>query len=118
MGEPKRDAESPRRDEVKSLKVRSKRGVLAAVIPADDPLGKDRCLDELSGLAKTAGVDVVGELIQVRDKPHPGHCLGTGKLDELKLLAKSADAEVIIFDNALSPSQGKAVEEATGTVVI
>ncbi|QDT35698.1 GTPase HflX [Stratiformator vulcanicus] len=108
MGDPKRD----------QLQVKQKRAVLAAVITPDDPLSKEHALDELKGLVETAGVMVVGELIQNRQNPHPAHCLGTGKLEELAELAKATDAELIIFDNNLSPAQGRNLEEQTGTVIV
>ena len=92
--------------------------MLAGVYDSDDPRPADRRLDELKGLAKTAGVKVVGELTQTRDNPHPGLCLGTGKAEELAALAKSADAHLILFDNNLSPAQGRNLEKATESVIV
>ena len=52
-------------------------------------------LAELKELLRTAGVAVVGELIQRRDQPHPNLYLGPGKVDELKALVKAADANLV-----------------------
>ena len=75
-------------------------------------------LKELADLADTAGATIVGELIQQIDRPHPGTYLGKGKIDELRDLAQERDASLVIFDEELSPSQGKNIEEAIGTRVM
>ena len=75
-------------------------------------------LRELAELADTAGAAVVGELVQQLDRPHPGTYLGSGKIDELRDLVQEREASVVIFDDELSPSQGKNVEDAIGTRVI
>jgi GTP-binding protein HflX len=75
-------------------------------------------LDELSRLADTAGADVVGTLTQQLDRPHPATYLGTGKLDELKDRAGERSASLVIFDDELSPAQGRNVEQALGIRVM
>lgn len=100
---------NPAREE---LKVASQRGVLVGVVAPEDGLTRENALDELRGLVKTAGVDVVGELVQFRDTPHPAHCIGSGKLEELQQLIAATDAQLVVFDNNLSPSQGRALEQA------
>jgi GTP-binding protein HflX len=75
-------------------------------------------LRELARLADTAGAVVVGELTQQLDRPHPGTYLGKGKIEELKALVQEKDVSLIIFDDELSPSQGKNVETAVGTRVV
>ena len=70
-------------------------------------------LDEVRGLAETAGAKVVGGLTQRREHPETATYLGKGKVDELALLAKATDADVIIFDNDLSPTQTRNIEKAT-----
>jgi len=69
-------------------------------------------LAELKELLRTAGVATVGEVVQVRDKPHPNHYLGSGKVEELKPLIKAADANVIVADDELSPRQERNLEKA------
>lgn len=102
MGDPKRD----------SLKVGSQRAILVGVFQPDDPFARTGALDELKGLVKTAGVEVVGEMTQMRATPHPSVCIGRGKLEELKELVQQTDAQVVIFDNNLTPSQGRALEQS------
>ena len=78
----------------------------------------DEHLRELERLADTAGAEVVGELTQQLDRPHPGTYLGKGKIDELRQLVHDTDASLIIFDDELSPSQAKNVEDTIGTRVV
>ena len=81
-------------------------------------LGREHALDELQGLVKTAGVKVVGTLVQNRERPHPATCLGKGKLAELKELVEATGAEVVIFDNNLTPAQGRNLEEETQRIIV
>ena len=108
MAEPKRE----------QLNVKQQRAILVGVVNSESPILKEHALDELQGLVKTAGVKVVGSMVQIRERPHPATCLGSGKVLELKQLAESRDAELIIVDNNLTPAQGKNLEEATGHVVV
>jgi GTP-binding protein HflX len=100
------------------LQVQHRTAVLVSVPDPSRNLGKERALDELKGLVKTAGVKVVGELVQLRGRPHPGTCLGKGKIDELKDLVDATGAELIIFDNNLTPGQGRHLEQATQRVIV
>ena len=74
----------------------------------------DSSLDELGRLAETAGAVPVGRLTQRLDHPIPKTFLGSGKVQELKELAESLDADVIVFDNELSPSQQANLERLLG----
>jgi GTP-binding protein HflX len=78
----------------------------------------DEHLRELERLADTAGAIVVGELTQQLDRPHAGTYLGKGKIEELKQLVQDKQASLIIFDDELSPSQGKNIETVVGTRVV
>ena len=75
-------------------------------------------LSELHELLRTAGVAVVGEVVQHRELPHPNTYLGTGKLQEVKALAKEADANVIVCDDELSPRQERNLEKELGISVV
>jgi len=75
-------------------------------------------LRELRELARTAGVQVVDEVSQVRDQIDPKYVMGKGKLEEVVLRAMQRDAEVLIFDRNLSPSQGAALAAVTDLKVI
>jgi GTP-binding protein HflX len=78
----------------------------------------DEHLLELERLADTAGAVVVGQLTQQLDRPHAGTYLGKGKIEELKDLVADKKATLIIFDDELSPSQGKNIETVVGTRVV
>ena len=78
----------------------------------------DEHLRELAELADTAGAIVVGELTQQIDRPHPGTYLGKGKLDELRDRVHELEASLVIFDDELSPTQGKNIEDAIGKRVM
>jgi GTP-binding protein HflX len=75
-------------------------------------LGGDADLAELALLADTAGADVVGRLEQRRPRPEPRSFLGKGKLEELKELVGETEATLVVFDNELSPAQGRNLEKA------
>lgn len=78
----------------------------------------DEHLEELGRLADTAGAAVVGSLTQQLDRPHPATYLGTGKLEALKERAGALDASLVLFDDELTPAQGKNVEQAIGVRVM
>jgi len=75
-------------------------------------------LEELGRLADTAGALVVGELTQQLDRPDSSTYIGSGKLEELKSLMTERDASVVIFDDELSPAQGKNIELSLAKRVI
>jgi GTP-binding protein HflX len=75
-------------------------------------------LAELHELLRTAGVAVVGELVQQREQPHPNSYLGSGKLEELKTLATALEANVIACDDELSPRQERTLESDLGIAVV
>ena len=89
--------------------------VLAVLAQAVDP---DDELAELEELARTAGVEPVGRLVQHRPHPDPRTYVGKGKLDELKEAYASATAEVLLVDDELSPSQQRVLEDALQSRVV
>jgi GTP-binding protein HflX len=78
----------------------------------------DEHLEELARLADTAGAEVVGALTQQLDRPNPATYLGSGKVEELKALIQSLNATLVIFDDELSPAQGRNIEQIVGTRVM
>lgn len=84
---------------------------IAALEEGDD-------LRELHELLQTAGVAVVGQAVQHREQPHANTYLGSGKLEEVKALAKAADANVIACDDELSPRQERNLEKELGLPVV
>jgi GTP-binding protein HflX len=94
------------------------RAVLVAVCLDGDREGTESSLAELKELARTAGVEVVDELLQMRRQADPKYLIGHGKLDELNLRGMQKLAEVLIFDKDLSPSQARHIGEATNLKVL
>src|SRR5438270_7196496 len=80
------------------------------------PEGDD--LSELAELLRTAGVAVVGEMVQRRDAPHPNTYLGPGKVREAKAQAKACDANLIACDDELTARQERNLEETLGLPVV
>jgi GTPase len=78
----------------------------------------EESLDELRSLAVSAGAEVAGEVLQRRDRPDPATLIGRGKLEEIAAAAASADADLILFDHDLSPSQQRNVEGVLNRRVI
>ncbi|NMC21040.1 MAG: GTPase HflX [Thermogutta sp.] len=68
-------------------------------------------LEELVGLAEAAGLRVVGQVLQKREAPDAATYLGRGKADELRQLVHSRAADLVVFDNDLSPAQARNLEK-------
>jgi GTPase len=100
------------------LTVRLERAFLVSVALPERPWIGDDPLDELRGLATTAGAVVVGQMTQRRLSINPSTYIGKGKVQELQEQVQATDADVIIFDNDLSPGQVRGLEKATSTKVI
>ncbi len=75
-------------------------------------------LEELAGLVETAGATIVGRAVQKRQAPDPATYIGQGKAEEIEHAAKASDADVVIFDNDLSPAQTRNLEKAFGVKVL
>ena len=75
-------------------------------------------LEELARLAETAGARVGGAVLQRRGPPRPATFIGRGKVEELKQRAVEADADMVIFDDDLSPAQMRNLEKAVGCKVV
>lgn len=71
----------------------------------------DESLQELELLAETAGIEVVGSITQNLPRLNSRTYIGTGKLEELKLLAEELDADTILFDDELSPRHQRELEK-------
>lgn len=81
------------------------------------PLAEEH-LSELRRLTDTAGGQIVGTVRQRLDRPHPRYYVGDGKADELKDAVVQGGAELVIFDEELSPAQGKNLEDLVGVRVL
>lgn len=100
---------------------RKERAILSGVHTGSGDILSDTCdetIEELSELAKTAGVEVVGVCIQNRAAPDSGTYIGEGKLEEIRLAAKELEADTVIFDDELSPVQVRNISDALDLKVI
>jgi GTPase len=93
-------------------------GVLVRVILPEQLFDDDDPLAELEGLATTAGIESVGSLTQRRNKPDSGTYLGKGKVEELRVFVETVGADVVLFDNDLSPGQTRNLERELCVKVI
>lgn len=100
------------------LTVHRERAFLVSVALPERPWISEDPLEELRGLAMTAGAVVTGGIVQRRLKVIPATYIGKGKLAELQEKVEAEDADVIIFDNDLSPAQVRNLEKATNVKVI
>ena len=92
-------------------------GLNAACLSRKDN-ASDESLEELEALLETAGGECVGMVLQNKDAPDPRTFIGEGKAAEVKELVLAQGADMVIFDNALSPSQQRALTEDLGVSVM
>ena len=78
----------------------------------------EESLAELRALAESAGAKVVGEMLQRRERPDPATLIGAGKLEEIAGAAASVNADLLLFDHDLSPSQQRNIEKIVHRRVI
>lgn len=97
-----------------STDVPPERCVLVGVDRGDADWDIESSLDELGRLAETAGAVTVGRVVQRLDHPIPKTYLGSGKVTELRETAEALDADVVVFDNELTPSQQANLERLLG----
>src|ERR1043166_8732926 len=88
---------------------RTERAALVGLITAAGGrarrLDAERSLEELAGLAQAAGADVVLRVLQERPKPDPSTYLGGGKVQMLATACAETNADLVVFDNELTPAQ-------------
>ncbi len=78
----------------------------------------EESMEELAELLETAGGEPVGTVLQSKDSPDPRTFIGEGKVAEVKQLVHAMHADMVIFDNALSPSQQRVLSEELGVGVL
>ncbi|MDI6874626.1 MAG: GTPase HflX [Actinomycetota bacterium] len=97
----------------------AEKAVLVSVLWGDVPEGEaEESLAELRSLAETAGAVVVDFLVQSRRKPDSATLLGRGKLEELQRRVSKNGADLVIFDQELTSSQQRNLENALGIKVV
>ncbi len=104
-------------DTERSQSVTSERAILVRVILPEDTV-EDDPLQELQGLAETAQTEVVMGITQRRERPDVRTYLGKGKLDDLVMQVDAHQADVVIFDNDLSPAQTTNLEKVLKVKVL
>ncbi|MDQ1403819.1 MAG: GTPase [Actinomycetota bacterium] len=92
--------------------------LVGVVIPPLRPDDVEESLDELALLVDTAGADVVGRVLQRRDRPDPATYVGKGKAQELHELSLEVDSDTVVFDDELSPAQQRNLEKILGRTAI
>jgi GTPase len=97
---------------------RQERAILVGVILPHRDVTSDDPLDELRGLAKTAGLLVVGSMLQKRQQIDIATYIGSGKVEELKAAVEANEADVVLFDNDLGPAQTRNLEKHLGVKVV
>jgi GTP-binding protein HflX len=97
---------------------RQEKTILVKVLLPDGDFNPEDPLEEIRGLAKTAGLTVVGGLLQKRGQVDIATYIGSGKVEELKDLVEAHEADVVIFDNDLGPAQTRNLERLLNAKVI
>lgn len=94
------------------------RAILVHVCEKGNAAQAQDSLRELEELARTAGVEVVDRVLQVRDRVDPRYALGRGKLEDIVIRAMQLDAETLIFDRNLRPAQANNIARMTDLKVV
>lgn len=118
------ETEFARQGRARAVRAKDGRAILVHVAEKAKPGALDaldtreESLRELRELARTAGVEVVDVVLQVRERIDPKLVLGKGKLDDVVLRAIELDAQTLIFDCELSPSQSSAIAKLSDLKII
>ncbi|KFE61051.1 GTPase HflX [Hyalangium minutum] len=94
------------------------KAILVAVCLDGNRGHAEASLAELKELARTAGVEVIDSVLQMRREADPRYLIGRGKLEDLNLRSMQSMVDLIIFDKDLTPSQGRHIAEATSLKVL
>ncbi len=92
-------------------------GLNAAIFSREEN-ATEQTLDELEALLETAGGTCTAKVLQNRTAPDPHSFIGEGKVEEVCQLLETTGANMVVFDNDLSPSQQRALEKLTGVMVM
>jgi len=82
------------------------------------PFSAEESLEELADLTRSAGAEVAQTVLQIRDRPVAATLVGSGKVEELKQMARFQGADVVIFDNELTPTQQRNLERELDTKIL
>lgn len=112
------EQEFARAARVRGVTAKDGRAILVHVCDKRSAAQAEDSLRELEELARTAGVEVVDRVLQVRDRVDPRYALGRGKLEDVVIRAMQLDAETLIFDQNLRPAQASNIARLTDLKVI
>ncbi len=102
-----------------TLRTSPNRAILVGVKLKKDLMHEmEDSLAELEQLADTAGLNVIGEVVQTRESPNPTYFVGQGKIEELQVSIEELRADTVIFDEDLTPAQTRNIEGALDIVVV
>lgn len=94
------------------------KAILVGVITGQDEREERERMQELIALSKTANIEVLHVIVQRRPRPDASYFIGKGKAEQIRDLAEEAGADAIIFNESLSPAQGRNLEELAGIKII
>src|SRR6201746_2418010 len=97
---------------------RREKAILVKVLLSDVEYSAEDPLEEIRGLAKTAGLVVAAGMLQKRHQVDIATYIGSGKVEELKELVQAHEADLVVFDNDMGPAQTRNLEKALGVKVI
>lgn len=101
-----------------SMEKENEKAVLVAVQTNESDTNFQYSLDELKHLVENTGVEVVGVVTQKRDRIDNRTLIGKGKAEELKTLVEELDAQVVVFNQELSPSQVRNIQKAVDVKIL
>jgi GTP-binding protein HflX len=104
--------------ETQNNRGREKAVLVAIKLPHEDGWSPEDTLQELTLLADTAGADVLDAIVQVRDRPDPATFIGEGKAEEVAQRVRELEANVVIFDDDLSPAQARNLERLIDVKIV
>lgn len=100
------------------LTEKDERALLVGVNLPNSPWDIEESMAELGRLTESAGGIVSGAVIQSRSRPDPRTFIGSGKAEEIRMVAEEDSADIVIFDDELSPAQARNLEDLLGRRVI
>jgi len=112
------EQEFARAARARGVSAKDGRAILVHVSDKRNAARAEDSLRELEELARTAGVEVVDRVLQIRDRIDPRYALGRGKLEDVVIRAMQLDAETLIFDQNLRPAQASNIARMTDLKVI
>jgi GTP-binding protein HflX len=112
------EQEFARAARARGVSAKDGRAILVHVCDKRHAAQAEDSLRELEELARTAGVEVVDRVLQVRERVDPRYALGRGKLEDVVIRAMQLDAETLIFDRNLRPAQASSIAKMTDLKVI